>query len=114
MHFFTVLFMEEARNFIQSLGHKEIKKVLYNLDIAEKTQDSRLFKKLGGNIWEFRVLSGGQQIRLLAFWDKRSSIETLVIATHGFVKKTGKVPAREIARAEKSRLEYFQQTKPQP
>ncbi|MFN3802894.1 hypothetical protein [Belliella pelovolcani] len=29
----------------------------------------------------------GLQIRLLAFWDKDGSEETLVLATHGFVKK---------------------------
>lgn len=31
----------------------------------------------------------------------------LVIATHGIVKKTQKTPAKEIAKAEKIRKEYF-------
>lgn len=29
----------------------------------------------------------GKQNRLLAFWDKTDKTETLVFATHGFIKK---------------------------
>jgi len=34
-----------------------------------------------------------------------------VIATHGFIKKTDKVPANEIERAENIRKKYFEQKK---
>jgi len=34
-------------------------------------------------------------------------LETLVIATHGFVKKVDKVPANEINRAVRLREKYF-------
>ena len=40
-----------------------------------------------------------------AFWDTEE--ETLVIATHGIVKKTQKTPLKEIAKAEEIRKEYF-------
>ena len=33
--------------------------------------------------------------------------ETLVIATHGIIKKTQKTPLKEIAKAEEIRKEYF-------
>jgi len=33
----------------------------------------------------------------------------LVLATHGFIKKTDKVPKSEIDKAEQIRLEYFKQ-----
>ena len=33
--------------------------------------------------------------------------ETLVIATHGIIKKTQKTPSKEIAKAEAIRKEYF-------
>lgn len=49
----------------------------------------------------------GLQIRLLAFWDKIDNKETLVIATHGFIKKVNKVPANQINRAENLREKYF-------
>ena len=68
--------------------------------------DSELFKKLDGtNIWEFRTLYNGISYRLLAFWDTEE--ETLVVATHGFVKKTDKTPLKEIRKAEAIRKEYF-------
>jgi hypothetical protein len=45
---------------------------------------------------------------LLAFWDKETEIETLVFATHGFVKKVDKVPKNEIERAINIRTKYFE------
>ena len=38
---------------------------------------------------------------------KSGSKETLVIATHGFIKKVDKVPAKEIDRAIRLRDKYF-------
>ena len=58
-------------------------------------------------IWEFRTLYQKKQYRLLAFWDKDDKTETLVVTTHGFVKKTSKVNKKEIKRAEDIRQEYF-------
>jgi len=55
----------------------------------------------------FRVKHAGLQIRLLAFWDKTNITQTLVFATHGFIKKVDKVPANEIERAENIRKKYF-------
>jgi phage-related protein len=101
--------MREADDFIGTLPAKTIEKILYNIDLAEQTNDPRLFKKLQGNIWEFRTRHNGTQIRLLAFWDKSDQRRTLVIATHGFIKKTDKVPGRELMRAEKLRETYFDQ-----
>lgn len=59
-------------------------------------------------IWEFRTKFGGKEIRLLAFWDKEDETETLVMATHGFIKKGGKVPENEIERAVNIRRKYFE------
>ena len=108
MKYFETKFMEEANEFIAELDPKTIKKVFYNIDLAEQTNDPKLFKKLQNEIWELRTKYGGLQIRLLAFWDKSNNKETLVIATHGFIKKVDKVPANEIDRAERLRDKYFQ------
>lgn len=99
--------MEGADSFIASLEPKAARKVFYNIDLAEQSNDPKLFKKLRDDIWEFRTRFGGQQIRLLAFWDKESEVETLVFATHGFIKKVDKVPANEIERALAIRKKYF-------
>ncbi len=71
--------------------------------------DPKLFKKLTGEIWEFRTLYQGIQYRLFAFWDKSDKTETLVLSTHGMVKKVSKVPKAEIEKALKIRTEYFDQ-----
>ena len=56
--------------------------------------------------FQLDVLRGLQvAYRLFAFWDKDK--ETLVIATHGIIKKTQKTPNKEIAKAEAIRREYF-------
>jgi len=99
--------MEEANEFIAELDPKTVKKILYNIDLAEQTNDPKLFKKLQTDIWELRTKFAGLQIRLLAFWDKADNKETLVIATHGFIKKVDKVPANEINRAVRLREKYL-------
>jgi phage-related protein len=108
MNYFQTRFLKEADKFISTLNEKEIVKLFYNIDLAEQTNDPRLFKKLQNDIWEFRTRFGGKQIRLLAFWDKTDGAETLVLATHGFIKKVDKVPVNEIKRAIKIRTEYFE------
>jgi hypothetical protein len=107
MRYFETKFLEEADEFIATLNSKTIKKIFYNIDLAEQTNDPRLFKKLQYDIWEFRTKYGGLEIRLLAFWDKADQKETLVLATHGFIKKVDKVPANEIERAIRLRGKYY-------
>lgn len=107
MRYFETKFLDEADEFIARLDLKAVRKIIYNIDIAEQTNDPRLFKKLQSDIWEFRTKYAGLQIRLLAFWDKTDNKETLVFATHGFVKKVDKVPSNEIERAVRIRDKYF-------
>jgi hypothetical protein len=70
MHFFETIFLEEADEFMQTLDKKSQQKVMFNVRVAEQTNDPELFKKLNDSIWEFRTKYFGQQIRILAFWDK--------------------------------------------
>lgn len=107
MRYFETEFLDEAKKFLKTLQPKTVKKVFYNIDLAEQTNDPKLLKKLNGDIWEFRTKYAGLQVRLLAFWDKTDSSETLVIATHGFIKKVDKVPAKEIERAMRLKDNYF-------
>ncbi|MCF0061726.1 type II toxin-antitoxin system RelE/ParE family toxin [Dyadobacter chenwenxiniae] len=87
LQYFHTLFLEEAEKFLATLSPKAARKVIYNVELAQKTNDPRLFKKLGDDIWEFRTNYSGDCIRLLAFWDKTDGKNTLVVATNGFVKK---------------------------
>ena len=108
-HHIQVVLMDEALAFVRSLPLKVQEKITYNYKKIEKgVMDKELFKKLeNSNIWEFRTLYNGNCYRLFSFWDTET--ETLVIATHGIVKKMQKTPAKEIAKAEKIRREYFEQ-----
>jgi hypothetical protein len=46
LRYFETRFLEEADEFLSKLDSKAIKKVLYNIDLAEQTNDPRLLKKL--------------------------------------------------------------------
>jgi phage-related protein len=105
---FEIVFLDEAFVFLQSLGRKHHEKILYNIRKAQVENDPDLFKKLTDDIWEFRTLYQGLQYRLLAFWDKTSATETLVISTHGFVKKRSDIPKQEIQKAIQNRTKYFE------
>lgn len=83
-------FMPEADEFLYSLPYKVYQKVVYNIHKVEQgVLDKELFKKLDDtDIWEFRTLFNGNIYRMFAFWDTET--ETLIIATHGIIKKTQK------------------------
>lgn len=104
---FEVILLEEVIEFIDGLDDKTREKIIYNIDKASYINDPKLFKKLNDLIWEFRTLYKKKQFRLLAFWDKEDKNETLVIATHAFIKKTSKVSKSEIKKAEDIRTNYF-------
>lgn len=102
----NILLTDEAADFVHSLPEKVQKKITYNIRRVESGEiDKELFKKLNDDIWELRSSYNGMCYRLLAFWDKNK--KSLIIATHGFVKKTWKISQKEIARAETIMREYF-------
>lgn len=91
---FHVVLRREAAEFLDEIPYQAADKMNYNIHrVMLGERNPEIFKKLeNSDIWEIRALWGGIAYRLLAFWD--SSAETLVIATHGFVKKTQKTPAK--------------------
>ena len=104
---FRLILSAEADQFLLSLPTKVADKIRYNIRRVQKGErDKELFKKLGDTeIWEFRTLYNKMAYRLFAFWDTEN--ETLVIATHGIVKKTQKTPQKEITKAQEFRRLYF-------
>ena len=105
---FSVVLLKSARDFIFGLDIKTQTKIYSVLDKASYVNDPKLFKKIQNEIWEFRIQAKSLQIRLLAFWDKRDEEHTLVISTHGFVKKKDKVNKNEIDKAINDRKQYFE------
>lgn len=104
---FRVEFLEEAADFLDNLNEKVRDKIIYNITKARFSSDKELFKKLNNEIWEFRTLINKTHYRLFAFRDKSEKGETLVITTHGLIKKTNKIPKGELEKAERLRKEYF-------
>lgn len=93
--------LDEAFEFLSGLERKQYEKILYNIRKSQVELDPELFKKLSDDIWEFRTLYQGLQYRLLAFWDKTSTINTLVVSTHGLAKKEVKFQIRKVKNKKK-------------
>lgn len=108
---FKIIYSEETIQFLNSLDEKAKAKIMYNINKSKYVIDKELFKKLddADDIWEFRTLYNGISYRLFAFWD--TGKETLVITTHGIIKKTQKTPSKEIAKAKEIRKIYFNSKK---
>jgi len=85
---FDVEFLEEAAKFLESLEEKVRDKIIYNITKARYSSDKELFKKLNDTIWEFRAFFNKTHYRLFAFWDKTEYRDTVIITTHGLIKKT--------------------------
>ena len=67
MNKFQVIFLTEAREFLLLLDEKSREKVIFNIDKAKIKSDVELFKKLKGNIREFRTLYNKSCFRIFAF-----------------------------------------------
>lgn len=104
---FDIELLPDAVEFLEKLDLKTREKIYYNLKKSQFVNDNELFKKLNDFIWEFRTLYNGKAYRLFSFWDKTKRTETIVIATHGILKKTQKTPTKEINSAEEIRKQYL-------
>ena len=104
---FRVEFLDDVKEFLDGLDEKSRKKIVCNVWKARSVNDNELFKKLQDEIWAFRTMFNKTYYRLFAFWDKIDNTDTVVISTHGIVKKTDKIPQGEIERAKKIREQYF-------
>lgn len=104
---FNVRLLPEAILFLDQLSEKTRDKVVYNIWKSRVLLDPALFKKVDNEIWEFRTHYADQSIRMLSFWDKSDKLMALVLVTHGFLKKTGKLPLSELNHALNLRLKYL-------
>lgn len=106
-NFSRVEFLVEASDFVDGLDENSRAKLLYVIRKAQLVKDKELFKPLKDEIWEFRSIYSKKKFRLYAFWDKTDKQDTLIIATHGIIKKTQKTPKEEIEKAKRIRRAYF-------
>jgi phage-related protein len=45
---------------------------------------------------------------MMAFWDKRNQVITWVVVTHGFIKKSGKLPTAQVHKTIQYMSNFFQ------
>jgi len=97
--------------FLDSLNAKQAKKVTWVLQLIEELDKipKQYFKKLvsTNDIWEVRVRTGKDAVRLLGFIDKG----IFVVLTNGFMKKSQKTPKVEIKLAEKRKKDFIERNK---
>ena len=113
----TVVFYKTAdgkcpvKGFLDSLSGKAAQKVTWVLKLLEDMEavPSTYFKKLVNTdeIWECRAQHGSNAYRIFCFFSDRS----IVVLTHGFMKKSQKTHKREIERAESYRKDYIKRRK---
>jgi len=88
------------------LPSKATQKILWVLKLLEDLDrvPAQYFTKMSGteDIWECRIKLGSNIYRIFAFWDGDK-----IILTHGFIKKTQKIPPQEIEKAENYKKDYF-------
>lgn len=108
---FKIEFLKEVFDFLDKLEEKTRDKILFNIDRSKIKYDNKLFKKLNSDIWEYRTLFNQKQYRLFAFWDKSDKEVTIVVATHGIIKKSQRTPKKEIKKATELMNKYFNEKK---
>lgn len=95
-----------VEDFLNELNPEQAQKVTWVMQLIEELNlvPKQYFKKLTGtNIWEIRIIHGGNIFRILGFFVEQATF----VATHGFIKKAQKTPKMQIQLAEKYKNDYL-------
>ncbi|MGB2599240.1 MAG: type II toxin-antitoxin system RelE/ParE family toxin [Candidatus Omnitrophota bacterium] len=108
---YEVFFYEDEK------GNCQVDDFLENLQLKERAKLEKWIEKLEqegpnlprpfadivkGKIRELRIRFGSNSYRFLYFFNGKN-----IIITHGFIKKTDKIPHNEIKRAERSMKDFI-------
>ena len=104
-----VILLAEADKFVEEIEVSARKKLFYAIRKTKMRVYGDWFEKLKNSkdIFEFRVKDSNKFFRLFAFWDSTGDTETLIVCTHGLIKKTNKTPKQDIEKAEMIKGKYF-------
>ena len=87
-----VKLLDEATSYFDEIDEKIKAKFFKSFEKVESGHKGDWFKHLEDEIWEFRERDSSKCYRIFAFWDKTNVNHTLVLTTHGIIKKTEKTP----------------------
>jgi phage-related protein len=104
-----IILLPEAEKFVDKIEKSARKKLFYAIRKTKMRLYGDWFEKLKSSkdIFKFRVKDSNKFFRLFAFWDGSGATETLIVCTHGLIKKTNKTPKQDIERAEMIKEKYF-------
>jgi len=104
-----IVLLPEAEKFVDTIETSARKKLFYAIRKTKIRIYGDWFEKLKSSkdIFEFRIKDSNKFFRLFAFWDSTGDDETLIICTHGLIKKTNKTPKQDIKKAEMIKDKYF-------
>jgi phage-related protein len=99
------------QDFLDSLPGKAAQKITWVLQLIEDLEivPAAYLKKLTGSdeIWECRIQHGSNTYRIFCFYEGGA----VAVLTHGIVKKSMKIPRREIEKAELYRKDFLNRRK---
>ncbi len=102
------IYGEEFWLFYNKQNRKVKNRINWTLGIIQSLErvPEQYFKHLvGTDLYEIRVRSGRNIYRIFSFFDKGK----LIIVLNAFQKKTQKTPRKEIEKANKLRLQYYEE-----
>ena len=104
-----IILLPEADKFVDEIEKSARKKLFYAIRKTKMRIYGDWFEKLKSSrgIFEFRVKDNNKFFWLFAFWDSSGDTESLIVCTHGLIKKTNKTPKHDIEKAEKIKEKYF-------
>jgi phage-related protein len=104
-----IILLKQAEDFLDDVEAPVRKKFFYSMRKTKSRIFGEWFTKMAGtsDLFEFKVDNNGKFYRLFSFWDSRDGKQTLIICTHGLIKKTNKTPKAEIQKAEDIKDLYF-------
>jgi phage-related protein len=92
-------YSDEIEEFVESLQEQTIAKVLRTFDLLERFGNQLKMphsKKVSDGLFELRI-RGVQEVRFLYMFQK----DKIVIVLSGFIKKTNKIPIRQLSLAKR-------------
>ncbi|TAL35975.1 MAG: type II toxin-antitoxin system RelE/ParE family toxin [Spirochaetes bacterium] len=99
------------KEFLDSLPRKVFQKVTWVLQLLVELEKipSTYFKKIvnSDNIWECRIDFSSNTYRIFCFFKNGS----IIILTHGIMKKSQKTPQSEIMKAEEYKKDFLRRNK---
>jgi phage-related protein len=104
-----IALLKLAEEFLDELDEPVRKKFFHSMRKTKERIFGDWFTKMTdtSDLFEFKVDYNGKFYRLFSFWDSRGETHTLIVCTHGILKKTNKTPKSEIEKALKIKERYF-------